>query len=201
LDENQSVAQIEVKTQISGLAAGLPAEYSLEVEITDDSGQQTAHLSGDNASLEVTNPKLRWPNGQGAQHLYTTKVILKHKDTILDSSSIRFGIRTITLIQRPLDNEPGKTFMFRVNGRNIFIQGGDWIPADNLLPRLIRERYFNWIKLAKHANMNMIRVWGGGIYETEDFLDACDEMGLLVWHDYAFACGDFLPFIKISLTV
>ncbi|TVY18725.1 Beta-mannosidase B [Lachnellula arida] len=191
LDDTKYAAQIRVKVQISGSAAELPARYSLEVEITDESGQHVAQFSGADVLLNFENPKLWWPNGQGAQHLYTAKVTLKDNSTVLDSSSTRFGIRIITLIQRPLDNEPGKTFMFNVNGRNIFIQGGDWIPADNLLPRLTRERYFNWIKLAKRANMNMIRVWGGGIYGTEDFLDACDELGLLVWHDYAFACGDF----------
>lgn len=180
-----------MKVQISGPAAKFTATHSLEVEIIDESGQHVAHFSGADLLLNIAKPKLWWPSGQGAQHLYTAKVTLKDNSTILDSSSTRFGIRIITLIQRPLDNEPGKTFMFNVNGRNIFIQGGDWIPADNLLPSLTRERYFNWIRLAKRANMNMIRVWGGGIYETEDFLDACDELGLLVWHDYAFACGDF----------
>ena len=81
--------------------------------------------------------------------------------------------------------------MFNVNGLDIFIQGGDWVPADNLTPRLTRQKYYDWISLAKKGNLNMIRVWGGGIYEPEEFFDACDELGLLVWHDFAFACGDF----------
>jgi beta-mannosidase len=184
--------QIKVTVKIAGLAAGLPAGFSAEVQVTDGLRKEVIPFSELGKIPVLRNPKLWWPNGHGAQHLYTAEVRLKDSaDEIIDSISTRFGIRTITLIRRPLDDEPGRTFMFNVNGRDIFIQGGDWIPADNLLPRLTRERYFDWMKLAKRANMNMIRVWGGGIYETEDFLDACDELGLLVWHDYAFACGDF----------
>jgi beta-mannosidase len=81
--------------------------------------------------------------------------------------------------------------MFNVNGRDIFCQGGDWIPADNLQPTMTRDRYDDWMRLARYSNLNMIRVWGGGIYETEEFFDACDEFGMLVWHDWAFACGDY----------
>ena len=103
----------------------------------------------------------------------------------------KFGVRTIEIVQRPLDDAPGKTFIFNVNGRDIFSQGGNWIPADNLSSTITRERYFTWIRLARYNHLNMIRVWGGGLYETEDFFDACDEFGILVWHDYAFACGDY----------
>ena len=81
--------------------------------------------------------------------------------------------------------------MFNVNGRDIFCQGGNWVPADTLLPRVTRDRYFEWMKLAKFAHHYMIRVWGGGVYETDDFYDACDELGLLVWQDYTLACGDY----------
>jgi beta-mannosidase len=167
---------------------------SVQIQVQDASGVHVAsgQTSPDGiCKLKVSKPSLWWPNGQGSQYLYTLTARLSQSTQTHDICSKKFGIRSITVIQRPLSSEPGKTFMFNVNGRDIFIQGGDWIPADNLLPRLTREKYYSWIKMAQRGNLNMIRVWGGGIYETEDFFDACDEMGLLVWHDYAFACGDF----------
>lgn len=143
-------------------------------------------------TIPLSSPKLWWPNGEGEPHLYTVVVQLQDaSSTVLDESSLRFGIRTIEVIQRPLKEAPGTTFMFRVNGRDIFAQGGDWIPADVLIPAISRERYFEWVKLAQFCHLNMIRVWGGGIYERDDFFDACDEMGMLVWNDYALACGDY----------
>lgn len=169
-------------------------ESSVQVQVLDALGTQVAvgETSTDGScTFKVLKPSLWWPNGHGDQHLYTATAILSQFNDTLDTSSKKFGIRSIEVIQRPLSSEPGKTFMFNVNGRDIFAQGGDWIPADNLLPRLTREKYYSWIKMAQRGNLNMIRVWGGGIYETDDFFDACDEMGLLVWHDYAFACGDF----------
>jgi len=144
------------------------------------------------ATKVFPSPNLWWPNGEGDQYLYTLKTtLLGAEKALLDETTTRFALRSISLIQRPLDDEPGTTFMFNVNGRDIFIQGGNWIPADNLLPRITREKYFAWIGMAKKSHLNMIRVWGGGIYETEDFFDACDENGILVWHDLAFACGDY----------
>ena len=193
-----NVNHSEASVAISIKAAGDKAKTA-KVDFSDSSLQV---VGSTNISLErsgcgdgkilLSNPKLWWPNGQGAQHLYTVSVsILDAVGNNLDEKKTKIGVRSIQLIQRPLRNAPGKTFMFNVNGRDIFSQGGNWIPADNLLPRLTRERYFEWIRLAKFNNLNMIRVWGGGIYETEAFFDACDEMGILVWHDFALACGEW----------
>lgn len=191
---DHSSADVSVDVQVVGegaetIAVKVLAKDGTEVEST------TVSLNGSKKSLvkvSLSSPRLWWPNGQGEAYLYTINVsLLNSASNVLDFSNQKFGIRTIELVQRPLDNAPGKTFFFRVNGREIFSQGGNWIPADNLLPTITRERYFDWIRLAKFNHLNMIRVWGGGIYETEDFFDACDEYGILVWHDYAFACGDY----------
>ncbi len=153
--------------------------------VLSDAGEASVQLS-------IRSPRLWWSLGLGPQHLYTAKVSLWDSWVWpLDETCTRFGVRQIDLVQRALVDQPGKTFMFRINGRDIFAQGVNWIPADNLLPTITRQRYFDWIRIVVRGNMNMIRVWGGGIYETEDFFDACDEMGVLVWHDYAFACGDY----------
>lgn len=194
LKEDHSEATIAISVTTAGENA-----RAAKVDILDSSlqvvGSTNISLDGSGSchtSTVLSDPKLWWPNGQGAQHLYTVSVsLLNATGNNLDARNTKIGIRCIRLIQRPLSGAPGKTFMFNVNGRDIFAQGGNWIPADNLLPRLTRERYFDWIELAKFNNLNMLRVWGGGIYETEDFFDACDEMGLLVWHDFALACGDW----------
>ncbi|EXJ81605.1 hypothetical protein A1O1_07670 [Capronia coronata CBS 617.96] len=195
LAEDHSTATVSIAVTAAG-----PSAKTVRVKILDSASSAVCsnldipldESKNGSATVEIRNPQLWWPNGQGAQHLYTLSAsLLDESSSELDSSTTRFGIRTIKVIQRPLDNAPGKTFMFNVNGRDIFAQGGNWIPTDMLLPTVTRERYFSWIRLAKLHHLNMIRVWGGGIYETDDFLDACDEMGLLVWHDYALACGDY----------
>lgn len=180
--------------------AGLTKPATVKLQIINDQCQPvavaSANIDQSNTTsvltTSISNPKLWWPNGHGPQSLYKARTTLYDiNGRVLDTRIDQFGVRKIKLIQRPLCDEPGETFMFNVNGQDIFSQGCNWIPADNLLPRISRSRYFAWIKLAQRCNMNMIRVWGGGIYETDDFYDACDEMGLLVWQDYAFACGDY----------
>lgn len=197
LVEDHTSAEICVVTKLS---SPLPSSMNFQVEIADAEGQVVAkhqlgntHSSTLDHKITIQDPNLWWPNGLGSQNLYTAKATLlssTNTETV-DDKSTKFGIRTITLIQRPLRFSPGTTFMFSINNQHTFIQGANWVPADNLLPHLTRSRYFSILNMAKRANFNMIRVWGGGIYESEDFFDACDELGLLVWHDYAFACGDF----------
>ena len=168
------------------------------IAIVDGNGQEVSkssakidELGRGYAQVMLSSPTLWWPHSHGVQHLYAAKVNLIHASQTLDEKITRFGIRTIKLIQRPLEDAPGKTFLFSVNGQDLFIQGCDWIPADNFLPTISRKRYYDALRLAKFSNVNMIRVWGGGIYETDDFFDACDELGISVWQDYAFACGDY----------
>lgn len=193
LDDTHNSANVSVTVN---LAAN--SDCAVQVKIADEDGKvvvdEKASINGSAATIEKTieRPKLWWPNGQGKQSLYTaTAKLLSQDEDCLDTASSAFGIRRIELIQRPLDDAPGLTFMFRVNGRDMFMQGGDWIPAEMMLPSMTREKYFDWVRLAAYNNLNMIRVWGGGIYEPDDFFDACDQYGILVWHDYAFACGHF----------
>ncbi|RDL29715.1 uncharacterized protein BP5553_10695 [Venustampulla echinocandica] len=197
LAEDHASAEICVVTNLS---TSLQSGMRLEVGIVDTVGKIVAkhqlemrHSSTSECKISIQNPNPGWPNGLGLQSLYTANVTLLNttNSQTLDNKSTKFGIRTIALIQRPLASAPGTTFLFSINNHSTFIQGANWVPADNFLPRLTRSRYFSILRMAKRANLNMIRVWGGGIYESEDFFDACDELGLLVWHDYAFACGDF----------
>jgi len=138
--------------------------------------------------LVVKQPQLWWPAGQGAQPLYTlTLIALAPDGSELARQSKRIGLRTIRLDRSP--DEWGESFRFVVNGRPIFIKGANWIPADSFVNRLDRAAYARDLESAKLAHMNCMRVWGGGIYESEDFYDLCDELGLLVWQDFMFACN------------
>ncbi len=139
--------------------------------------------------LEVLQPRLWWPNGEGEPHLYKLEIcLLDNEKNLYDCFERKVGIRNIQLQTRENGEE---IFRLVVNGRPIFARGANWIPADMFIPRLSPETYRKWLTLAKEANMNILRVWGGGIYEEDIFYQLCDELGLLVWQDFMFACGAY----------
>jgi beta-mannosidase len=138
--------------------------------------------------FEIENAQLWWPNGLGNQVLYAVEVKLT-SNTYVDKKAHKIGLRTIELIQDP--DSLGTSFYFKVNGHPVFMKGANYIPQDIFLPRVKKEQYAHIINSAKDANMNMLRVWGGGIYENDDFYQLCDENGLLVWQDFMFACAMF----------
>src|SRR5581483_6878377 len=130
-----------------------------------------------------------WPRGYGDQPLYRLVATLRRGNEELDRHEIRLGLRRLRLVQRPLTDAPGTTFFFEINNLPIFCGGANWIPADSFTPRIISNRYRHWLQLAADGNMTMLRIWGGGIYEEDVFYSLCDELGLLVWQDFMFACG------------
>ncbi len=140
--------------------------------------------------FSIKYPKLWQPNGLGTPYSYQFAVSLFKKDQLLHQKVVETGIRTIELIQGKDDK--GKSFYFKVNGNPMYAKGTNWIPSDSFTPRITKEKYQKLIKDCKDANMNMIRVWGGGIYEDDEFYKACDENGILVWQDFMFA-GSFYP--------
>jgi len=144
-------------------------------------------------SMIIKNPRLWWPNGLGDQTLYTAAVTLRRDGVEIDEYTRRIGLRTIELDTHP--DELGRQFRFKVNGVPIFAKGANWIPADSFVTRVTKADYSFYIESAKHACMNMLRVWGGGMYEHNDFYSACDENGILVWQDFIFACGSY-PFYE-----
>lgn len=138
-------------------------------------------------SAQIPKPRLWWPNGHGAQPLYTVNLELVVNGEVVDTWSERVGLRTIVLDRHK--DEFGESFQFVVNGRPIFAKGANWIPAHSFVTVPDRAFYDGLLSSAAEAHMNMIRVWGGGIYEMDDFYDLCDEKGLLVWQDFMFACA------------
>ncbi|KAI5480231.1 glycoside hydrolase family 2 protein [Pseudohyphozyma bogoriensis] len=136
--------------------------------------------------------ELWWSVGLGKQPLYTiTATISDAGGRVLDSVSKRIGFRRLRVVQEPLVDEPGTSFYFEVNGVPVFCGGSNWIPIDSFLTNATTERYRNWLELLVAGNQNMIRVWGGGVYEHDDFYDLCDELGILVWQDFMFGCGQY----------
>lgn len=138
----------------------------------------------------IDNPRLWWPNGMGEQVFHEVTLDVKGRKI-----KKRIGLRKIELVNRkdvdPETGNPALGFAFRVNGREFFAKGANWIPCDAFENRQLPSRYRDLLESAAAANMNMIRVWGGGQYEKEVLYDLCDELGLLVWQDFMFACGNY----------
>ena len=165
-------------------------DVAFTAEITSPDGEVFSQTGDDDSSIEISNPKLWWPHGYGDQPLYDVKVTLKASDgTVLDTYTTRIGLRTLTMNTQK--DEWGSSFCPRVNGVDVFAMGADYIPEDSLLPRVNRERTRRLLEDAVFANHNSIRVWGGGHYPSDDFYDICDELGLMVWEDFMFACGAY----------
>ncbi len=158
----------------------------VSVQVTAPDGKMFPG-EGAQCSLTIDEPKLWWPAGYGEQPLYDVRVTLSDGDDELDTWTGRIGLRTLT-VRREKD-EWGESFCHCVNGVDVFAMGADYIPEDNLLPRVNRERTRRLLEDAKAAHMNTIRVWGGGYYPEDCFYDLCDELGLMVWQDFMFACA------------
>src|SRR5882672_6484941 len=135
----------------------------------------------------IPHPALWWPNGLGAPPLYTFEARLLIDGKPVDESTKRTGLRALELRQQR--DESGKSFTFVINGVPVFAKGGNWIPADSFPTRISKDKYRQLLESVRDTNMNMLRVWGGGIYERDDFYDLCDEMGILVWQDFMFGCS------------
>jgi len=168
------------------------ADLSLTIRITAPDGtlkDVAAPFNGNNALLliPIENPQLWWPNGLGLQPLYSVEVVLKAGEAVLDSRLFQVGLRTLELRQQ--DDAWGRSFTFVVNDVPLFAKGANWIPADSFPTRMTFGRYEHLIHSAAAANMNMLRVWGGGYYEDEDFYALCDRYGILIWQDFMFACS------------
>jgi len=182
------------------------AQLEIELEVISDiDGPATLKISDDKRSfglkypvnlkkgrnkissdVEFANPRLWWPRGYGKQPLYTVRVEIE-SDGNLARAEKRIGLRTLEL-RRHSDNF-GQSFVFVVNSVPIFAKGANWIPADSFPHRVTEQRYRQLISSAAEANMNMLRVWGGGIYESDTFYNLCDELGILIWQDFMFACS------------
>jgi len=138
-------------------------------------------------SIEIPAPRLWWPYGYGEQPLYQVVMTLLDGKQALDERHFQLGLRTIELRRQP--DQWGESFTFVINGVPVFAKGSDWIPADSFPTRITEASLSKLLRDAIATNQNMLRVWGGGFYETEMFYDLCDRLGILVWQDFAYACS------------
>lgn len=162
------------------------------LKVTTPNGRRTYEthlpLEGNQGQLAVRirNPQLWWPNGYGEQPLYDVEVSLEAEGKVQDRKQVKMGLRTVELVREP--DAWGESFTFVVNGVPVFMKGSDWIPADSFPTRMSEAQYEHLIRSAAESHQNMLRIWGGGFYEDERFYDLCDRYGMLLWHDFMFAC-------------
>lgn len=153
-------------------------------------------------NFAINNPRLWWTNGLGEPFLYEFEIEVISGGKTIDRQKQKLGLRSVKLITEP--DEWGESFYVELNGHPVFMKGANYIPSDSFLPRVTTEKYEETIADAVLSNMNMLRVWGGGIYENEIFYDLCDENGILVWQDFMFGCslypaeGELMENIKIE---
>ncbi len=140
-----------------------------------------------NTSCKVDNPMLWWPRGLGEQPLYMITAELLKDGVVVDSKTKRLGLRTLELVEE--EDIYGRSFYHRVNGVPFFAMGADYVPIDNILSRITKQRIEKLLKDCAFSNFNTIRVWGGGYYPEDYFFDLCDEMGFVVFLDLMFACS------------
>ena len=188
--EDGGTGRVELRLQVERTTAGAARTLTAQARC----GGVTASVELDQASatvvLDVPKVALWWPRGYGQQPLYDVELtLLDGAGHPLDTWTRRIGFRTIKLDTSP--DEHGSRFTFVVNGVPIFVRGVNWIPDDAFPSRVTPKRYRDRLTQATEAGVDFVRIWGGGIYESEDFYTACDELGLLVWQDFLFACAAY----------
>ena len=187
----QEVVNEEEGPKLVDISGGLTCKkcghsFSYTVEITAPDGSVSVYENSP-VTVKIDQPRLWWPNGYGEQNLYNVKVTLFGDGVETDSWERRIGLRTMTMCRKK--DEWGECFAHEVNGVPVFAMGADYIPEDNLLGRVNPDTTRALLEKAKFANYNAVRVWGGGYYPSDWFYDICDEMGLMVWQDFMFACA------------
>ncbi|BDI23694.1 glycoside hydrolase family 2 protein [Herbiconiux sp. L3-i23] len=202
--ETWSTARITESRVVATVVGGVPTAQltvaidrtgndAVEVIATVGTREVRTTLEGDARSITLTltvpDAELWWPVGHGEQPLYDLEIELRSGQSVLDRVSKRVGFRTVTIDTAP--DESGAPFTIVVNGEPIFVRGANWIPDDAFPHRVDRARYARRIEQARFANINLLRVWGGGIYESDDFYAKCDERGVLVWQDFLLACAAY----------
>lgn len=186
---DEATGNVEVRLQVERTAGGANASLLARATVAGETAE--VRFEGDEAVLRlaVDAPQLWWPRGYGDQPLYDLDVTLSDEDGQLDTWHRRIGFRTIEL-DRTADAR-GSGFTLVVNGERVFARGVNWIPDDVFPSRVTPERYRTRLGQAADANVDLVRIWGGGIYEDEAFYDVCDELGLMVWQDFLFACAAY----------
>jgi beta-mannosidase len=214
LDDVFVAAQVSEDLQSASVDVSFGASLDQDVSVNVSVAAPSGHIFQSNALLaaqetrgsvvlHVPNPDLWHPIGRGPQVFYTVDVVVTARgDSIpLYSVTKKVGMRRIRLVQQPLMDEPGTSFFFEVNNEPIYISGSNWIPAHSFLTALTRKDYELAVERCVQANQNMLRIWGGGIYEHDALYEECDRRGILVWQDFMFACGQYPCYPEFAASV
>lgn len=193
-DEDLRHARVTVRAFAEGLS-DVPVDCRLEATVEGGTTvgadiKVAPGLHSYEVVLDVQDPDLWWPIGVGPQSLSEVTATISTGDRVIGSAIKRVGFRTVRFDQSP-DPAGGTRFILEVNGRPVFCKGANLVPSDMIMQRIDRNRYEKLVDLAVEANFNFLRVWGGGLYEPDDFYDLCDERGILVWQEFSFACSRF----------
>ena len=183
LDEDYAIQEFHVEIE----SALYLENYSLGIGDSLFSIKLKEGINNISASIQIDHPKLWWTHDHGNPNLYTQNITLNKNNQNIDNQLIKFGIRQVELINET--DSIGTSFYFKLNGKPIFIKGANYIPQSSFLTDVTAEKYYNLLQMSKEAHMNMLRVWGGGIYEQDLFYNLCDSLGILVWQDMMFACS------------
>lgn len=181
-----TVVTVEADADVANANIVITANGKQVARKTTDLKKGTNRVSLDYA---ISKPRLWWSNGLGEPYLYDFKATVSTKGTAADSKTNAIGLRSLKMVCEK--DKEGHSFRFELNGKPVFAKGVDMVPLDNFLPRVTKEKYEKHVLDAKAVNMNMIRVWGGGVYEDDYFYDLCDRNGIMVWQDFMFACSTY----------
>jgi beta-mannosidase len=185
LEKDKAVLTIDLETKNIVIT-----DLSFDIYVNDSLTKTLENLPLIHPSIRpliIKNPKLWWPHNLGKPFLYDIKVVVRDDKTILDSISVKKGLRTIELVTEK--DSIGESFYFKVNDVPVYMKGANYIPQNSMQNQVTDAHYEQLLDDVVDANMNMLRVWGGGIYENDIFYDLCDEKGILIWQDFMFACA------------
>ena len=154
-------------------------------------GRQAINLQSANQNyrieFSIDNPKLWWSNGLGEPHIYDLHIELITESGYIHTKEIPFGVRTLKTFLE--DDEHGQALYVELNGHKVYMKGANYIPQHSFVTEVTHQNYIDIVDLAVESNMNMLRVWGGGVYEDDIFYEICNRNGILVWQDFMFACA------------
>jgi beta-mannosidase len=194
MSDDLSSAEMVIRTFIEG--KGVNKDFTIEATLLEKDQQISNKIivrEGVNPyelKMKVNKPELWWPAGEGSPELYTLRVDIKKEGRLIDSDFRKIGFRKIE-VDRSKHPVEGNYFIIKVNNKPVFMKGGNWVPADMIYSNVELKNLEKLVDMAVDANFNILRIWGGGLFAGNDLLRLCDEKGIVVWHDFLFACSEY----------